>query len=76
MAAMFSEKAAMFLPGIKRKPVVVCFYIGLIVTYDLAAPVSAWKQTWTPNSVVANEGRHDFEPCREKTCLGGWVGKL
>lgn len=52
---MFSEKAAMFLSGIKCKPMVVYFYIGLIVTYDLAAPVLAWKQTWTPNSVVGNE---------------------
>ena len=54
---MFSEKAAMFLSGIKCKPMVVYFYIGLIVTYDLAAPVLAWKQTWTPNSVVGNEGK-------------------
>ena len=67
---MFSEKAAMFLPGIKRKPVVVCFYIGLIVTYDLAAPVLAWKQTWTPNSVVGNEGKLNLSLVTRKLFFG------
>ena len=60
LTTMFTEKAAMFVPVIKRKLVVVCFYIGLIVTYDLAAPALAWKQSWTPNSVVGNEGESYF----------------